>query len=127
MTATVEITAAEAAARLGVTKRQILRYIALGKLPARRVEDGPYPNGYFVISTADLTKVKPGRAPNDPLVTDEFLRKIAVMYRQAVAREESPRQHISEEYGRTKRTVDRWIAAARERNLLGDWGSEKRR
>lgn len=125
MTAIVEITAAEAAKRLGVTKRHILRYIERGKLPARRVEDGPYPNGYFVVRESDLAKVKVGRKPI--ALTDDFLRGVAKLYRTAVVNGDSPRPFIAEEYGRSKNTVDLWILKARERGLLGDWDVEKRR
>jgi len=117
-----EITTREAAQRLGVSQRHVARYVKRGKLKARKTA-----GGMLLIKVSDLGNVSPGRAPTDPLITDEFLREIVKLYRAAVAGGTSPRAAIAERYDRNLRTADRWIAAARERNLLGDWQSEKRR
>lgn len=108
----MEMTTYEAAEKLGVTQRTIGRYITRGMLPARKASARLY-----LVESDDVAKITPGRAPTDPLLTDDFLEEVADIYNN-VDEDASPRQHIARHYSRSLGTADRWIAAARERGLL---------
>lgn len=50
------ITTRQAAAELGVAQRSVVRYILLGRLPARRVWE---PDGPYLVKRADVEALKP--------------------------------------------------------------------
>lgn len=109
-----EITTREAARRLGVSQRNVVRYINNGLLPARRVwDDGPY-----LVKVTDVETITPGRSPHDPLLTDDFLRGVAGTVREVDKIGGSPRQELARMHQRSLGTADRWIMAARQRGFL---------
>lgn len=109
-----EITTREAAERLGVSQRNVVRYISRGSLPARRVwENGPY-----LVKVVDVDAITPGRSPVAPLLTEEFLKGVARDYYDAKLHGESPRQALANTSGRSLSTIDYWLAKAREQGFL---------
>lgn len=59
------------------------------------------------------------RRPADRRISDEFLHEVAIVYRWLVSQgEEAPANVIGKQVDAPARTVHRWIADARKRNLL---------
>jgi excisionase family DNA binding protein len=114
MTNTDEITTFEAAERLGVSMRTVVRYISRGSLAARQL----YRQGPYMVKVADLEKITPGRSPRDPLLTDGFLRQIGKEYVAAELAGESPRRVIAAKHDRSLGTADRWIIAAKKHGFI---------
>lgn len=109
-----KITTAEAAAKLGVSQRTIIRYIVTGKVRGHRYGD----RGAWLVESRDLGRIEAGRSPHDPLLTPEFLDEVGRKAGEHLREGRSPRRELAAEYGRAPGTVDRWIAAAREHGSL---------
>jgi len=113
----------------------ILRSIPIARILARAMEN---PFMFFKIGEGPEGRKRlelPGEAERAKLyarhvegarqprrgspITDENLRQVAGLYRAAMERGDPPTQTVADAMGVPRSTAARWVAKARERDLLG--------
>ena len=81
--------------------------------------DSAFPKHYEVMERTKLAR--PSRAE----LNDDFFRKVAHAYRQAVAQGLPPGETMATDSGIPRGTINRWIAEARKRKFLPSGGQGK--
>jgi hypothetical protein len=103
--------------RLGGWVAEAYRASADPKAP-RKWKRGPRKRTH--VSTDPDPSFRLTEGPTSRELSDEFLEQVARAYRAALARGERPNKTMAEDLGWVeRRTVERWVAKARDRGYLG--------